>query len=251
MARIKKIGKEITLTFKGKQITADKLRRGIGDFYSLLDEVGAEVTGQSKAYKWLVSVKKGSIVFASEPLYVGRRKLVDAPSKIIRAVKEGIEQLDTKKQRPEYFNDRALELIQDLASLPDAKGNGLKGIVINFGEEKDKKIGSKYISTIEDILGFESQAFGSIEGKLETLSGRGGLRFNVFDSIHDQSIRCNFYEDLLDLAKDAFEKRVYVYGLINYGPGGYPKSIKVEKMKIFPDQHELPSAYDVCGILGR
>lgn len=237
----------VSLTLKGDKITADKLRRSISDFNALLDEVSAEVTKQKKSINWFVTVKKGGIVFS--PVYVGKDRISAASRQVFGVVKEGIEKLERKSERPDYFNDKALELVQNLATLSDSKPHSLEGINIKFGSGKAKSFTSDYVSNIDSILGFESDAYGSVEGKLEAISGRGGLRFNVYDSVHDNSVRCSFSYNHLEKAREAFEKRVHVFGSIKYSLGGFPRSIKVEELKIFPEKKSLPSVFDVCGIL--
>ena len=90
---------------------------------------------------------------------------------------------------------------------------------------------------------------GSVEGSLQVLSERGSLHLVVYEPISDRPIRCYINEDLLNNSRDAFGKRVEIFGDIRYRPDGTPRSIKAEEIATFPDVGDLPSVADVEGIL--
>jgi hypothetical protein len=238
----------ISLRIKGEKITADKLRSSIGAFYALIDEIASEVSGQRKPIKWIVSVRKGSINLINEPEIV-RDLSPKVTDEIFASIKRGIPSLEKNAIRPAHFSDRALEYLQDLASIPKERTNGLEAISIKV-ETKSYKITPHVIANVDSILGVYSKSFGSIEGRLSTLSERGSLKFIVYDSLTDKPIRCDITEELFIEATKAIRNRVYVYGLISYDKNGIPKSIRVQELKTFRDRIELPSAFDVCGILG-
>jgi len=238
----------LTLNIKGEKITAEKLRSSIGSFYAFIDEVASEVSGQRRPIRWIVRVKKGSIILINEPEIVRdlSPKVTDA---IFESIKRGVDSLGKEAIRPAHFSDRALEYLQDLASIPKERTNGLEAISIKV-ETKSYKLTPYVIANVDSILGVYSKAFGSIEGRLSTLSERGGLKFIVYDSLTDKPIRCDISEEFFIEATKAIRKRVYVYGLISYDKNGVPKSIRVDELRAFPERDKLPSAFDVCGILG-
>jgi len=238
--------KTITLKIEGENISAEKFKRSVLYFYSLLDEVTCEITGKRKAIQWFVNVKKGSIVLASRGVSLGKDRNV--PGQVLFAVKDGLETIKKEPKRPEYFSEKALDLFLDLGSLAE-KTNGIKDVKI-IVDRKTFKFTTKALNNVDTILGYAGKAYGSIEGRIHTLSERGGLKILIDDDLTHKSIRCNMPEDLLSEAMDAFRKRVYVSGRINYDNDGQPKSIKAEEIKIFPDKKTLPTFSDVCGILG-
>lgn len=239
----------ITLKLQGDKITSDKLRYSIGAFYGFMDEIATEVSGKRKPIKWIVRVRKGSIVFINEPEMMEELS-PKVTEEIFESVERGIDSLEKEALRPIHFSDKALEYLQDLASIPSkTRKDGLEGISITI-DRKPRKLTSHVIANVDSILGVYSKALGSIEGKLSTLSERGGLKYFVYDSLTDKPIRCHITEDFILDATRAFGKRIYVYGLISYDKNGNPKSVKVQEMKIFEDREKLPSAMEVCGILG-
>lgn len=238
----------ISFKFEGERITSDKFRRGVGSFYSLLDEITDEISGQKKAINWLISIKQGSIELISEGEPVNIEE--DVVISVIKALEKGLESLEESPYRPEYFTDNALELVENLAMLPDHKDE-LNKISVRVNG-KYHNITPYSIANIHSILGTRGKALGSVEGKLLTLSKRGGIAVIVYDSLSDKPVRCVISDELIPIAVKAFEKdkRVSVIGMISYGKEGIPQSIKVEEIKVFPDREELPSAFDVYGILG-
>jgi hypothetical protein len=236
----------VTLNIKGDRISAEKLRSSIGAFYGFIDEVASEVSGQRKPIRWIVRVRKGSIVLINEPEII-RELSPNVTETIFESIKRGVDSLGKEAVRPAYFSDRALEFLQDLASIPKERTNGLEAISITV-ETKSYELTPHVIANVDSILGVYSKALGSVEGRLSTLSERGGLKIIVYDSLSDKPIRCDITEELLFEATKAFGKRVYVYGLISYDKNGNPKSIRVQELKMF-EKEKLPSAYEICGIL--
>lgn len=81
------------------------------------------------------------------------------------------------------------------------------------------------------------QAYGAIEGRVETLSRRGGLRFTLFDTLHDRAISCYLQEGQQSLMRDAWGNRAIVEGWVSRDPEtGRPRNIRrVSNVTILPD----------------
>lgn len=241
--------KNITLKLEGDRINSDKLRNSINSFYGFVDEIASQVFGKRKPINWIVKVKKGSIDLINEA-EVTKELDQSMQDKVFNLIGDGINILNGEAKIPPDYNERALIYLQDLASIPDIHRNGLERIDILIDEKKYTL--SKHIAAnVDTLLGVKNKAFGSIEGTLHTLSDRRGKIFVVYDSLNDKGIRCTIDDDeIMDKAVIAFGKRVYVYGIISYDKIGNPKSIKAEEIKVFKDSKDLPTAIDVCGILG-
>lgn len=160
------------------------------------------------------------------------------------AVVEGFTKLQKERIRPKYFNDNALESAQRLARLttdhlarvniytdiPDQQVYLTEQIAVN-------------ITSILEYLDYH----GSVEGRLELISGREGqpLYFKVQDRINNVSVRCYIPDALLDKALSAFRERVIVSGIIKSDNNGIPRSIRAESIEIVPDKESLPQAEDI------
>ena len=59
------------------------------------------------------------------------------------------------------------------------------------------------------------QSLGAIECKVQTLSNRKGLRFNLYDTLHDRSVACYVEEGKEDLLREIWGKRATVEGEVS------------------------------------
>ncbi len=240
----------IALRIEGEKIPAEKLRRAIGDFFNFLDEASANVTGRRKPIEWLVTVKKGSAIFAADPAIKGKVK-PNTVNDVFKAVENGIDVLERGKGRPKILSDKALEYYQHLAISPSVRGEeGIIGISVIIDEREPLKLTKHAVEHIDEILGTHSKALGSVEGQLLTISERGSLKVVIYEALTDRAIDCHIDDFMLEDAMNAFGKRVYVYGLISYNKQGLPNRIIVEDMRIFPEDEAIPTAREICGLLG-
>lgn len=239
--------KHLTLELKGNRVTTDKVKDGIVAFFSLLDEVVKDVTGSKRSVNWVVSVKSTSLGFVCTP-EPSRKIKPEELDEILHSIPDGIDILEKTSSRPPHFNDKALEFAQDLGNLPSIKGNGLLSVDVRAGKNVHS-ITKHAVANVDDILGYAGQAIGSVEGRLETISERGGYTITVYDAITDKGVRCSMDEKQINNALGYFGSRVSVWGLIRYGRDGQPKTIRVDELRVFKGEG-VPTAKDVLGIIG-
>lgn len=240
--------KNVVLKIEGDKITAQQFRRGLSTFHSLLEEVAKEYTRSTHPFTWFVTASKGSIniEFHPEPKEM-TKALLDSYLDVFNS---GLDILQTKAERPPFFNDMALEDVEILSNLPSREeSEGITKISI-WADKASHVLDPYYSANVNSILEIKAKSLGSIEGELLTVSQRGDTKIVVYESLTDKAVQCFIPDEMLESAFDAFGKRVYVFGLIGYGKDGRPKNIKVENLKIFPKIEDIPSAFDMCGILG-
>ena len=86
-------------------------------------------------------------------------------------------------------------------------------------------------------------AYGAVEGRIQTLTSRGGLRFTLYDAVYDHAVRCFLEEDKDDLARDAWRRAAIVEGLVSRDPVfGYPVTIR-RITAIHPLEGVAPGSY--------
>ena len=80
-------------------------------------------------------------------------------------------------------------------------------------------------------------AFGAIEGRIETLSKRKGLRFVLYDTVHDRAVACYLREGQEELMRGGWGRRAIVEGLITRDAvTGLPASIRqVSHIEFLPE----------------
>ena len=81
-------------------------------------------------------------------------------------------------------------------------------------------------------------AYGAVEGRVQTLSSRGGLRFTLYDTLSDRAVSCYFAEDFdEELMRDAWGRRAIVEGWVRRDAiTGRPLTIRrVTNVTVLPE----------------
>jgi len=239
---------ELTLRLDGALITPEEFKTAARAFADLLLHVTEAISYDAKKPTWSISVRTGSSIFVATPLpdiETGQRA-----KETIRALREGLALIEKGKIDVPHFNNQALYAARDLASLKAKPGRaGLTVIEIGNGSGKACPITTKAADFLNKNLGGQRHAYGSIEGKLQTISDRGTFQFVVFDALTDRGVNCFVPQDKFKEAHIAFGRRVSVAGEIHYDRDGKPLSIRVSGIRVFKDLNELPPIDDFCGIL--
>jgi hypothetical protein len=208
-----------------------------------LEDIADSFYGTRKAIPWSVKVEPGSNVLVAIPGEPLRPEI--RPKVISTALKNGLKVLKGGA-KPEMLSSRALERVKSLADLSDRRGFNIS---IIMGKNKPQEISSKIRASLDDILRVLYFEVGTIEGHLRILAKRKRLEVEVVDDISKHLVHCIITPDQLEDAKEAFDRRVSVSGLIHYRADGTPVSIEVEEIFRFPFNRELPHHNDVRGIL--
>jgi len=219
------------------------------DFLGVVGEVGREVTDLTvEPVRWLLAHAKTNGVIQmrlrGEPAV--KKVPTMAVPQIVRAVTTGLATVETTAERPAYFTDRALELSQDIAE----RSTDMGPIRVVNGALATTLTRQGVAQHVTDLLGAKYTDYGSVEGRLEGVIVHGDRYFNVYDDLTGQRIRCYFATRLeVREVADALEKRVAVYGQINYRASGDVATVLAEALEVFGDPSELRSADEVRGIL--
>lgn len=81
-------------------------------------------------------------------------------------------------------------------------------------------------------------AYGAIEGRVQTLTARGGLRFTLYDTLHDRAVSCYMADDFdREHMREAWGRRAIVAGWVTRDPTtGRPKAIRrVSQVVVLPE----------------
>lgn len=237
--------RKITLEFSGNKIPADKFKAGVDAFFSFLSEVAKDYTGKRKPFNFQVHVRPGSAILENE---------VDEDEKgfvqgFFNIIEDGVKTLEAKSERPKHFTNPALEFCYDLAKLEPLNKNGFNGINIWIDNRK-YKFTHFTAANINALLGISTTAFGSIDGKLTTLSIRGEDHFYISERLDGESIRCLIQDDtLMKSALENFGNMVRVFGLIKYGKNKEPYSINVEEINPVFQKKERTTLWEIRGLI--
>jgi hypothetical protein len=235
------------LSLDGPGVTDDRFIRALSAFTAVLHDVAESVTGERRAFRWLVTVREGSLLVDFTP-ETGRNNAALAAN-VIDAIDSGFEILGVRPERPAYWSDHALRKAKDLSETVDAVSDGVDHVSVRARKKQPRRVTRRTAANIEALIGVDVTAHGTIEGRLRTVTEGGGLHIVVQDALTLHSVRCYISEDQTEEILGAFRKRVVVYGEIRYRRDRTPVSIKVERFRILKDPAELPSALAVRGIL--
>jgi len=236
---------KLTLRIEGPRITADRFVKAVSSFVALINDVSETVTNEHSAFRWLVSVERGSAVvhFKPEP-YKANPHLI-APS--LRAINDGIKMIRKRPERPRFWSDRALRNAKELAEVLDVE-TGVDHVSVK-ADQAALDITRKVSANVDELIGSEYKSLGTVEGRLRTVTEAGGIHFVVQDAVTHNNVRCFFDVERADEYMSAWRKRVAVYGEIRYRKDGVALSITVHKFRVLRESDELPSVRDMRGIL--
>jgi hypothetical protein len=224
------------------KIPLNEFRRSVENFFEMIEDITDSLYGTRKAISWFVKVEAGSnnlLAIAEQPDNPEIR-----PKEVSTTLKNGLK-IIRGGARPDNFSDRTLERLQSLADLSEDHG---LDISIN-----KQQISSKIHRNVNNILRLAYSEIGTIEGHLRILAKRAEhLEVEILDEISERLIHCIISPAQLEDAKEAFDRRVSLSGLIHYRADGTPIRIEVEEGGFFrfPFNRELPHHKDVRGMLG-
>lgn len=227
---------QIEIKIEGK-LTPERFVEAIQSFFSLVEGVAKNVA--SSPVNWFVEVDKGSAVVrarvANPSAESGRA--VDAVCRGVRSLRSG------NRTLPYGFTKREILACKSLAAL---NGDDVQSISIKNGSAPED-VPQTIVETTEAILSGEAYtAFGSIEGKIDSLSDKQTFICSITDPIYHREITCYFQKsEVAEEAYRGFRKRVMAGGLIRYAKEGHPTSIVVDTIRIFPEESELPTIEEV------
>lgn len=239
---------EITLRFRGKIVAPEDFRKAVNAFVDLIVQVSQEISQGESTPVWNMSVRTGSNVLAAKP--VSDARTAKAAKQTMRLVLSGIRMLERGRADVPHFNRRALQAAKDLGGVLAKPGKqGIDSVEIGLGSGKPLPITQKTSEVVSGKIGVQRQSFGSVEGRLQTITERGSFQFVVYDAISDRGINCFVPQERFKDAHQAFGRRVNVSGIIQYDRSGAAVSIKVDSIRVFRELDELPPIEQFRGIL--
>jgi hypothetical protein len=86
-------------------------------------------------------------------------------------------------------------------------------------------------------------AFGAIEGRVQTLTSRGGLRFTLYDTLNDKAVSCYLAEGYESIMRNAWGRLAVVEGWVSRDPlSGRPLAVRrVRDVRVLPERS--PGSY--------
>ena len=235
----------IQIEIDGPKLTPDRFIKAAQAFLDLVTGVSKNLSDKATPEEWTVETEKGSVIVRMRTDNPERAAAIHAVGRGVRALNSGVRAV------PEWFTKDEVKAARELTAVIDAGGKFVTSISMANGEVI-ADLSPITIKTADAILSGEKyEAFGSIEGRIETLHGREAypLAFYVSDVHSKRQVVCHFNKtEDEEGAIGAFRKRVLVYGLIHYAKEGYPTSVDADSLRIFAEEGDLPSVEQVQAI---
>lgn len=241
----------IALNLEGK-VSPSQFMRGVRDFFSLLRSVERDVVGGEHGIEWSVSVKAGSNLVIAHGAPYGRASFDDV-ARTIYSVESGLESLARgTSEPPPYFNDKALGIARDLATLAESgRDGGLERVEVRVNGTS-VKLDAQAVVSVNNIRGPVFKEIGSVEGRIQTVTDRERFKIVVYDSLRDKAVRCTFENEALqNEALGAFGKRVAVMGEVTYKQDGTPIRVNARSIRVFRPIEDLPTTEQVRGLFSK
>lgn len=246
MATAADIDGDMTLELDGADVTPERFQRAVRAFFGVVGEVTKSVCEGKPRVEWRVQVKQGSNLVGINPMPGFRPETVGV---IASAVRDGIAALEEDGlSPPPHFSDTALRYVHELADTTVTKHQQDFRIRL-WAKKQIVPVTNRLAVASTMLLTGQVEDYGSIDGRLQTLSDRGAMRFVIYETLSDRGVPCFIEPEHLAEAMKSFQQRVEVYGLIRYRPDGMPVSIKVDGIVPFPADDSVPDIHEVHGIL--
>lgn len=206
----------LTLRLEG-EIILGEFAETVTQFNALVHRLADELAVNARI-KWTV----GDLEYGSAIVTItGDAERSDDVLKVIRgyeAVGKALEQRERVPYSPEVGRI-ALHLVKPLENkhitviqFQTAEGDAT---IRNLSDKPSKTAPAKYT------------AYGTVKGRVETLSSRGKLRFTLYDPLFDKPVSCYLQDGQEDEMREVWGRTVWVTGRLTREPtSGYVSSIR-------------------------
>ena len=224
----------VTLVLSG-DVPLGSFARAIARFHSLI--LGLSVDAGSPELEWVIDDLERSSTIATA-------RGIGAPDRIAAVVRayEGVGEDLAAGKLMDRYSRRVRRAALGLSAIAGGKIEAVRfetaareAIIRRASDSTGRQ---PVASASRDLVAPVSQtAYGAIEGRVQTLSNRGGLRFTLFDLLHDRAVSCYLKEGYEEIMRNAWGRVAAVAGWISRDlETGRPTTIRqVTTVRIRPE----------------
>lgn len=191
----------VTLALDG-DVPLKLFARAVGDFSELVNALSDEVAGAD--VQWVVDdLQIGSTVATVR----GESEEVEAVERIVVAYAAVGRAL--QRAEPIPYSPRVVKHARAITSI-------LNGTIPSIRFETPDEDATIYSPLGEPATRSARTvtAYGAVEGRIETLTRRKGLRFTLYDTLNDKAVSCYLQEKQDELMRGAWGRRAIVEGWV-------------------------------------
>lgn len=203
----------ITLSLSG-EVSLDQLADAAKDLSALVDALSGEIAKHERA-EWIVEyLEAGSATMT----FAGQAADEETVERIVRAYAVVGRSLESGGTLP--YSPKVEKAAKRITSL-------LNGSVTAVRFETPEETAT-VVSPSFNVAGQRQlHAYGAVEGRVQTLTSRGGLRFVLYDSLFGRAVYCYLEAGGEDLMRGAWDRRAVVEGWVSREPiTGRPVSVR-------------------------
>lgn len=198
----------------GGEVSLGDFARLVDGLQKLLAALGSEVAPGSKI-EWIVDyLDAGSATVLNR----ARSSDVEAIGRVIRAYVATGRSLE--EGRPIPYSNKVRKPADSIVSILNSR---ITSIRFETSEEEAVVVSA---SAKVDAPRYR-QAYGAVEGRVQTLTSRGALRFALYDYVYGRAVTCYLSEGQEEMMRGVWDKRAVVEGWVSRDPvTGRPMSVR-------------------------
>ena len=205
----------LVLALEG-DVTLDQFHDAVTRFYMLLKQIIQEVAADTKIEWDIEDLQAGSAILT----VAGRSEREEPVLRVISAYEEIGQAL--QKHEPIPFSSNIAKTAHNLTNVI---GNNLTAVRLATARKEAIIYGvfdNDKISTTKPMT-----SFGTVKGRVQSISNRGKLRFTLYETLFDRPVSCFVKEDRQEILTDIWDKVVFVAGRVTRQPDtGRPVSVR-------------------------
>lgn len=195
----------VTLRLDGTSVPFDTFAATTQRFNKLLAELSKEA-GISEPIEWVVAdLDLGSVILAASP--------VAPPETATRLIDTYLEVAGRVRSHPAVLDRPVLRLVKEIADISRDLGES-----VAFETEDGEVIFTPAAASAVPAGTAQPAAYGTVTGRIQTLQQRRGLRFVLYDTLHDKAVTCYLAPENEDLMRDAWGRLAEVSGMVTRDP---------------------------------
>ncbi len=203
----------ITLALSG-EVTLQEFASASADLSALVNALAADIAGKEQTEWFVEYLDAGSATMT----FVGQAENEAVVEQVVRGYAVVGRSLESGETPP--YSPRVEKAAKRITSL-------LNGRVTAVRFETPQESATVVSPSVPHEAQRQFHAYGSVEGRVQTVTSRGGLRFVLYDSLFGRAVYCYLKPGGEDLMRGAWDRRAVVEGWVSREPvTGRPVSVR-------------------------
>lgn len=232
-------------------ITLSAFISRLRNFLGILQDFDSALSDDPRgSIKWEISVLRKSSPPLVGVIPVPRR--VDIPDwsdAINEQVLTNIHMLSRSTERTPRMPDSALSKIKRLAGNVRQLGPSSVFLGENGQPKREELITATTLKNVKELTDPKYEAYGSVIGRLESLSVHKGHEFRVWDKNTGKPVRCQFSPERIVQVKSLLPATVIISGIVHSNSAGLPISVDLEDLEMYEEMGTLPTIQEMSGLI--